>query len=148
MADKRFNIVYSGKLVEGKPPQEVLNNLCSLLEMEQKPVRELFNGGFGTVILKDLEGPGAYAMREALRNAGAVCTVQEIVAQSTETNFNAVSARKDARQVRPAQRSLRPAATAVGKGGPDIGGLVFRSIIAVAIVGGGWWGYQCYLAPH
>ncbi len=71
MADKRFNVVFSGKLVEGAKPLEVLSKLAQLLELDEQQVRQRFKGGAGSVILNDLDGNEAYLMRDRLREAGA-----------------------------------------------------------------------------
>lgn len=70
MAEKRFNVIFSGKLVEGRKPPEVLHKLGPVLGLEDTKVRELFKTGAGSVILKDLDGNKAYAMRERLQEAG------------------------------------------------------------------------------
>ncbi|HXC92893.1 MAG TPA: hypothetical protein VN652_02715, partial [Geobacteraceae bacterium] len=154
MAEKRFNVVFSGKLVEGKPPQEVLAKLCSVLGLEQLQVREIFKGGVGAVILKDVDGSKAYAMREDLRNAGAVCTVQEIIPPpAPEPRPGDLRTMEAPQQARATQRSpqearpLRPPPAVVTKSGPGIGALLFKLTLIAVLAGGGWWGYQTYLAP-
>jgi len=154
MADKRFNVVFSGKLVDGKPPQEVLAKLCAVLELEQLQVRDIFKGGFGAVILKDADGSKAYALREDLRNAGAICTVQEITPPAAPEplpgDMRTMEAPRPARPTqRPPQeaRPLRPPPAVVANSGPGIGAPLFKLILVAVLAGGGWWGYQTYLAP-
>jgi hypothetical protein len=154
MADKRYNVVFSGKLVEDKPPQEVLAKLCSVLELEQQQVRELFKGGVGAIILKDQDSSKAYNMREDLRDAGAICTVQEIIPpKETEPAAGDMRPMEVPRQTRSTQRPpqdtrpLRPPPAVVAKSGPGVGAIIFKVLLVSALAGGGWWGYQTYLAP-
>lgn len=154
MAEKRFNVVFSGKLVEGKSHQEVLTKLCSVLGQEQQQVREIFKGGFGAIIHKELDGSKAYAMREELREAGAICTVNEILPpkateaaprdmQTMEAPLQAHFARKPSHESRPLQS---PPAVAA-KNGSGVGALIFKIVLIGALASGGWWGYQTYFTP-
>jgi hypothetical protein len=154
MAEKRFNVLFSGKLVEGRKPPEVLAKLCTVLDLEPQQVRELFKGGFGAVILKDLDGPKAYEMREELREVGAICTVQEITPPPTpEPLPGNVRAMDPPRPERPASKQspdLRPRwqpPPIPEKSGPGIVSLIFKLILVAALAGGGWWGYQEWFAP-
>lgn len=159
-ADRRYNVVFSGKLVEGSKPAEVLPRLCTLLEQDEQAVRSLFKGGAGVVIREGLEGQAAYRLREDLSEAGVVSSVQEIVVAPVELPDGiglmpgvAVSRRPSeqgtAAPQRPAQRpqpSVRQAPVPQG-GGSGIGGLLFKLVLLAALGVGGWWGYQKYLAP-
>ncbi len=78
MADKKFNIVFSGKLVEGSNPPDVLNKLSMVLGLENAQVRDLFKPGAGAIIRNDLDGGIASALLEELEGAGAICTVKEV----------------------------------------------------------------------
>jgi hypothetical protein len=154
MADKRYNVVFSGKLVEDRPPQEVLAKLSSVLGLEQQEVREIFKGGFGAIVLNDQDSSKAYSMREDLRDAGAICTVQEIIPPKTaESPTGDMRTMEAPRQARPTQRPsqdsrpLRPPPAVVAKSGPGVGALLFKVILVATLAGGGWWGYQTYLAP-
>ena len=78
MADKKFNIVFSGKLVEGSKPPDVLTNLGIVLGLENDQVRDLFKPGAGAIIRKELDGSTADTLLEELRSAGAICTIKEV----------------------------------------------------------------------
>ena len=84
MVENRYQLVFSGKLVEGRKPADVLVKLSVVLKLSQQQVRDLFKTGSGTVILDDLKGANAYAMQEQLREAGAICSVKEIPAPPQE----------------------------------------------------------------
>jgi len=154
MAGQIFNVIFSGKLVEGTRPPEVLARLCRVLDLEDPQVRELFKGGAGAVILKDLDGRTAYDMRDRLREAGAICTVQEVplpvepvtpsgVRSAAVTSRLAERHRPVQQSARPAlQQPLRPQKQSVANFS-----LVFKVVVFVALCGGGWWGYQQWFAP-
>jgi len=153
MADKRFNVVFSGRLVEGRKPLEVLAKICPVLELEQQQVRELFKGGFGAVILKDVDGTKAYAMREELREAGAICTVQEIIPpplpEPPPGSMLTLEAPRPALSTHqpPYLRAPRQPPSVPEKSGPGVVSLIFKIALLAVLAGGGWWGYQTYLAP-
>ena len=151
MAEKRFNVVFSGKLVEGRKPLEVLAKLCPVLELEEQQVRELFKAGFGAVIAHDVDGQRAYALREELREAGAVCIVQEIEPPPPQEplsgSMQTMAPPSDRLAGPPREpRPPRPSQPAPA-GGAGIGGLLVKLVILAALAGGGWWGYQTWLAP-
>jgi hypothetical protein len=78
VADKKFNIIFSGNLVEGSKPAEVLNKLCAVLRLEAAQTRDLFKAGAGAIIRQDLDDGAASALLDELRSAGAICTVQMV----------------------------------------------------------------------
>jgi hypothetical protein len=159
MAEKRYNVIFSGKLAEGIKPAEVLSNLCSVLQLEQQEVRELFKAGAGTVIRQDLEGQNAYKLRDELQEAGAICTVQDAPAQESShpasgpaerdhpprrsVDRNAPAPSRQAQRQLSGERKPSPSSG----GGSGIFSILFKIIVLAAIGGGGWWGYQTWLAP-
>lgn len=151
MAEKSYNIVFSGKLVEGRTPQAVLKALCVVLECDEQQVRALFRAGFGAVIAKDLDNGQAYAMRERLREAGAICTVQEVELPPQEPpsgcmlNMDSPPAAPSFTP-RPDFAPRRPAPPAAPKSGVGLGALV-KLLLVAGLAGGGWWGYQQWFAP-
>lgn len=149
MADKRFNIVFSGKLMQGSNPAEVLAKLCTVLALEPQQVRELFKGGSGAVILKDLDGSRAYAMRDELGKAGAVCSVQEIISHAAEPRPAHVSrgaAPPSGRSPTDLRPAWQPPPVSQNKGSGVIS-FAFKIVVVAALAGGGWWGYREYFAP-
>jgi len=151
MADKRFNVIFSGKLVEGRKPAEVLHKLGPVLGLEDARVRELFKSGAGSVILKDLEGNQAHTMRERLQEAGVICTLQENeptpIAESSFSDMQSSNIPQPA----PHQRlqDLKPvwSVPVAQQQSPGIVALVFKIVLLVALAGGGWWVYQSWFAP-
>src|SRR6185369_1565588 len=138
MTDKNFSIVFSGKLVEGCKPPEVLNKLCVVLGLDGAQVRELFKSGSGAIIRKDLDGATAYALLEKLRDAGAVCTVKEIITPPTrEPAFSGMQTVSQPRSGQPQRpQGLKPnwQPPAVSqKQGAGMFSLVFRIILLAAI---------------
>lgn len=159
--ERRFNVVFSGKLVEGSKPPEVLARLCALLEQDEQTVRALFKSGAGAVIREGLEGQEAYRLREDLRDAGVIIQVQEVVVEPVEepagqgmmpgvaTPRQRPPEQSAPERQRPVQRPVtvnRPTPVPQG-GGSGIVGTLFKIVLLAALGAGGWWGYQKYLAP-
>lgn len=153
MAEKRFNVVFSGMLVEGRNPLEVMAKLPSVLDMDEQKVRELFSGGSGTIILKDLDSWKAFEIRDKLREVGAVCSAEEITTpESPEPPPDSMP------KFEPPPPPSRPARTPVlrpdwqpppapKKGWFGRAFPVLTIIFVAALAGVGWWGYQLWLAP-
>ena len=152
MADKRFDIIFSGKLMEGSKPPEVLKRLCTVLGIEESRVRELFKTGAGTVVRKDLDGSTAYSLRDQLQEAGVICTLREIaLAAPLETlsgsmqsvNQSSVEQRQKPQDLKPSwQPPVMPS-----KQGSGMFSLVLKVIFLAAFGAGGWWAYQSWFAP-
>lgn len=156
MADKRFNVVFSGKLVEGRQPRLVLAQLSSLINIEAEKVRELFKGGKGTVIYKDLGAQEAYRAQEDLREAGAVCSVQEISLPDPPEPLSGTMLSIDSSPAPARQQPFRQGTIVQAPLMPSprnvqhqsgVGSLIGKVVLLVIIGGAGWWGYQKYLAP-
>src|SRR6185369_16221451 len=91
MAEKRYNIVFSGKLAEGSKPGEVLKKLCPVLGLDEAQVRELFRPGAGALIGKNLDGRSVYELRDKIQALGVICSVKETEsAAAPNTNFSAM----------------------------------------------------------
>jgi hypothetical protein len=154
--ERRYNVVFSGKLVEGSKPPEVLAHLCTLLEQDEQAVRALFKGGAGVVIREGVEAQVAYRLREELTEAGVVSSVQEVVVVPEELPGDiglmpgvAAPRRPPEQGATAAQRpqpANRPAPAAQGSGS-GIGGLLVKVVLLAAMGGGGWWIYTTYFAP-
>lgn len=160
MAEKRYSIIFNGKLTPGANPAEVLANISKLLNLEVPQVRELFKPGAGAVIRQEMEGQNAYRLRDLLQEAGVDCNMQEVAASTEspapldglrpgEAQPRQPDDRRPQTQRRPAQRPLpqerhtSPASSSAS----GILSMLFKLIVLAAIGGGGWWGYQSYLAP-
>lgn len=145
MAGKSYNVVFSGRMAEGKTPAEILSNLCSVLKLEEHEVRELFKAGAGAIVQQDLEGQKAYGVRDNLRDAGVICTVQEIVPPSLERTYSGsgpASVKPHSRHIhRPLPRSLPPASSS---GSSGFASMLFKAVILAALIAGSWWAYHTY----
>jgi hypothetical protein len=156
MAAKRFNVVFSGKLSEGSKPPEVLAKLCTTLGLDNARVRELFKTGAGALIGTELEGNAAYALQDKLRECGAICSVKEIEhPRPTDAEFadlhamnQQISQPRSEPRPRPVDTTPRwqPPATTQSQGS-GIFSLLIKLLFLCVIVGGGWFGYQKWLAP-
>lgn len=151
MAVKLYNVVFSGKLVEGKEPSDVLASLCPLLKLETDHVRKLFKGGYGTVIVRNLDGPDAYRMQSELREAGVICTVQEIPLQEVQQSLSGAPHVMDAPKPRHGGATPSPThgyrdsrGSRRNSQGPDFLSLALKLALAVALVWGGWQLYQFF----
>jgi hypothetical protein len=162
MAGKCFNIVFSGRLVEGREPQQVLARLSEVLGVEPGKVRELFRSGNGAVILKELDSKQAYMMQENIREAGAICSVREVDPPPPSEPLSGIMLTVDTPPPeRPAMQSvptpprqdprlqsrLQPPPVPP-KQGPGMISRLFWLIVIAAIVVAAWWGYQNHLAPQ
>lgn len=152
LADKKFDVLFSGKLAEGSKPPDVLNKLCTVLGLENAMVRELFKPGAGAIIGKDLDGAAAYALREKLRDCGVISTVKEIEpAPTRETPFSGMQSAGQPRSERHQRpQDLRPSwqpPAMPQQQGSGMFSIVFKIILLAAVAGGGWWAYQTWFAP-
>ncbi|MFQ5487472.1 MAG: hypothetical protein ACE5ET_03375 [Gammaproteobacteria bacterium] len=76
MDDRRFDIVFTGQIVEGADPAQVQERLAILFKMERAAIQGLFSGRRYT-IKKDLDPATAGKFKAALAKAGAVCELAE-----------------------------------------------------------------------
>lgn len=152
MADKKFNIVFSGKMVAGSNPPDVLNKLCTVLGLENAQVRELFKSGAGAVIRKDLDGGAAQALLEKLQGTGIICAIKEIQPPPPQeapfSGMQPVNQPRSEPRLRP--QDLKPKwqpPAMPQQQGPGMFSIVFKIILLAVIAGGGWWAYQTWFAP-
>lgn len=73
----RFDLIFSGELVEGADPRQVRRNLEALFKTDAGAIARLFTGK-PVVIRKDLDQEAAERYRAALQKAGALCRVRRI----------------------------------------------------------------------
>ncbi len=80
MDENRYQIVFTGKLVDGHKPRQVLNALAKLFKKTPQEIKASFKGG--AVIIRNLPQGKVDRTLRALHRAGAVCAVQSMTAQA------------------------------------------------------------------
>jgi hypothetical protein len=73
-----YNLVYDGKVQDGVGVRRVKKNLTSLFKTDSDKVDRLFSGT-PTVIKKGVDYDTAMKYQHALRRAGAICAVEQVV---------------------------------------------------------------------
>ena len=80
--EKRYKILYSGKVAKGRDLDEVKRNLKSLFKASDSKIEQLFSGK--VFVIKDsVDYESAMKYQMAFKTAGAVCKVKEISAGLT-----------------------------------------------------------------
>ncbi len=102
MSQNTFEVVFSGKLVEGAAPEKVKAHVAALFKVEVGKVERLFSGATVS-IKKGVDEQTAKKYQMALYKAGAICQVVNRAAP-------AVAAEPKSPAADPATRS-KPAAT-------------------------------------
>src|SRR5690606_8856770 len=77
MSDKRFNILFQGRIDQGASPEAVRENLARLFRMDAARVEALFSGQ-RVVIKRDADQATMMKFRAAMKQAGALCEVEEV----------------------------------------------------------------------
>ncbi|MEE4357149.1 MAG: heavy metal-binding domain-containing protein [Desulfococcaceae bacterium] len=77
MPDKKYNLIFEGKTVEGQQRGRVAKNLMALLKTDEKGVKRLFSGQ-PAIIKKNLDSDKAKKYKTAMNTAGALCRIEEI----------------------------------------------------------------------
>lgn len=149
MGVKQCDIIFSGKLLAGSKPPEVLGRLSNILGLAEPQIRELFKSGSGAVIAKGLDGAKASELRDRLQAAGVVCTISERELPSPpeprSSGMETMGApRSDRRQPDVTPRWQPPVMPQ--RQGPGVFSQVFKMVVLAAIAAGGWWGYQAWFA--
>lgn len=119
MSQKTFEVVFSGKLVEGAAPQKVKANVAALFKVEVAKVERLFSGATVS-IKKGLDEATAKKYQLALHRAGAITRV--INRAAAPPTSKAAPARPT--QAKPAAQPRRPAPAAkpaTGKAAAGVG---------------------------
>ncbi len=75
MDTRRYDVVFSGELVEDSDPAEVRRRLAVLFKSDAAAIERLFSGP-AVVIKKDVDEATAARYRDALRQAGALCRLR------------------------------------------------------------------------
>ena len=76
MADKRYSVIFTGRIVDGAEPAAVKANLAKLFRVDAERVESMF-AGKPLVIKKNLDAEKARGYRDALAKAGAAVSVVE-----------------------------------------------------------------------
>ncbi|KAF0810368.1 hypothetical protein A167_00648 [Alcanivorax sp. S71-1-4] len=77
MSDKRFHIIFQGRIDQGASPEAVRENLGRLFRMDAARVEALFSGQ-RVVIKRDADQATMMKFRAAMKQAGALCEVEEV----------------------------------------------------------------------
>jgi len=95
MAEKRFAIVFSGRIVDGADEAQVRKNLANLFNVKAKKIDAMFSGK-PVLIKKDMEETKARGYQAAFAKAGAVVELA-----ATKTPNQATSAPPGAAKSQP-----------------------------------------------
>jgi hypothetical protein len=77
MSEKRYRILFGGKVAQGRDPEEVKRNLSSIFKLTDGKAEQFFTGK-QVVIKKNLSYQSAMKYKMAFETAGAVCKVEEV----------------------------------------------------------------------
>ncbi len=77
MSEKRYRILFGGKVGGGHDTEEVKRNLSSIFKLTDGKVEQFFTGK-QVVIQKNLSYQSAMKYKMAFETAGAVCKVEEV----------------------------------------------------------------------
>ncbi len=83
MIEGKFDIIFAGRLVPNKTPEEVHANLAKLFKTNEAQIKKLFSGSSVT-IKKGLEYAQAMKYQSALKAAGALVLIKEHGAQDKD----------------------------------------------------------------
>ncbi|MGE0087443.1 MAG: YbjQ family protein [Desulfococcaceae bacterium] len=76
MAEKKYDLIFEGKVAEGQNRSTVAKNLMNLLKTDENGVKRLFSGG-PSVIKKNMDRETAMKYKQAMNKAGALCRIEE-----------------------------------------------------------------------
>ncbi|EKF72957.1 hypothetical protein A11A3_16075 [Alcanivorax hongdengensis A-11-3] len=83
MSETRYQLVFSGQLVNGADPDTVKANLARLFKMDAARVETLF-GGKPVVLKKDADQATAMKFRAVMKQAGAQCEMRPVASATTD----------------------------------------------------------------
>jgi len=86
MIDGKFDVIFRGQIVKGRELNDVKNNLVSLFKSSLKAVEPLFSGA-DIKIKKSLDYTTAMKYQSALKQAGALAIISEVVVTKSKANF-------------------------------------------------------------
>ena len=85
---KQYNLVFEGAVSDGRKVEEVKSNLAALFKVDEKKIDHLFTAP-SAVIKKNVNYDVAMQYQHAMKKAGAICNVTEVIEnmnqQSAET---------------------------------------------------------------
>ena len=76
---KQFNVVFGGAVSGGHQAAEVKKNLATLFKADEKKIDQLFAAP-QTVLKRNIDYDQAMKYQKALQQAGAICNVEEVIA--------------------------------------------------------------------
>ncbi len=110
MIDGNFDVIFRGQIVKGREINEVKNNLVSLFKSSLNAVEPLFSGA-DIKIKKSLDYSTAMKYQSALKQAGALAIISEVIVAQPKANFMANDAPKE---VLEPQNSVNVSGESVG----------------------------------
>ena len=75
---KQYNLVFEGAVSDGRKVEEVKSNLAALFKVDQNKIDHLFTAP-PAVIKKNINYDVAMQYQHALKKAGAICKVTEVI---------------------------------------------------------------------
>ena len=75
---KQYNLVFEGTVSDGRKVGEVKSNLATLFKVDQEKIDHLFTGP-SAVIKRNVNYDVAMQYQHALKKAGAICKVAEVI---------------------------------------------------------------------
>ncbi len=72
---QKYNVVFHGKIAEGKDPEKVKNKLAALFKMDRANVGRLFTGK-RTIVKQNTNQQTALKFKKAFVQAGAICAIE------------------------------------------------------------------------
>ncbi len=79
---QHYNVVFQGKIVKGKKPENVKKNLASLFKANITDIEKIFTGK-PVVVKEKVSQEIALKFQEAFKQAGAVCRIEAITPPAT-----------------------------------------------------------------
>jgi len=76
MANKLFNVKFTGKFSEGKNVQDIVNQLSLLFNIEAKKLHKRLSSNQPWIIKKNVKADVAKALKIKLEEIGVLCVVQ------------------------------------------------------------------------
>lgn len=136
MSQNTFEVVFSGKLVEGAAPEKVKANVAALFKVEVAKVERLFSGA-AVSIKKGIDEATAKKYQMALHRAGAITRVVNRAAVASDATAKQAPA--------PAETQAKPASPAATPSAADSG--LQKSVVKQAPAGVGELGTATIDAP-